>query len=260
MSTRLLTVHKSGRAATPRPRISFFGDWLGDIGFVPNALVQAIPMQGGVDFTLCDENASTYSDLFFKARAMGGSLVRAYRSNTKGQKGTTFVASGHYIYIGGLAIGDSFIAKYDYGVIRVRKVNAGKLGFENAKAIVTTQIKDKYLDEPVPKVRICGDWLGDIGFTAGTLAIASSEQGVICLDAKNANTEYSALVKCARRRGLSIFQVYNATHNRKNPCPCIDITGSFVDRAGFRAGDMLVASYRTGAIKVQRLELEKLGF
>ena len=260
MKTHLLTVACTGGAERLRPRINFSGDWLYEIGFIPGALVQVIPEPGGLDFRLCDNNLNNYNDLFFTTRDMGGALLRVYLADGKTHKGAALVASGQYIYTGGLAMGDVLIAGYDYGVIRVRKVDPHKLGFENVMIITTTSIKRKYTNDLIPKVRLCGDWLGAIGFLVNSIATAASEQGVITLTLQENTKEYSALMKYVRGRKMKIIQVYEATHNRKVPCPCIGISGSCVDKAGFEIGENLAATYQHGTIKLQTLDFEKLGF
>jgi len=250
----------TGGAAKFRPRLSFSGDWLSAIGFIPGALVQALPEPDGMVFNLCNESIGAYSDLFQSTQALGGGLVRVYMSNGKTHNKPTFVTSGQYIYNGGLKKGDTLIVKYDYGVIRVRKVDPSKLGFENLKIIITSHIKQKYINDSIPKVRLCGYWLNDIGFQIGTIATAESAPGVITLKLQSSNTEYSALMKYARRRKRKIIQVYKEPHNRGEPRPCIGITGSCIDNAGFQSGDTLAASYENGVIKLQTLDFEKLGF
>ena len=255
-----LTVSRTNGKKKPRPRLSFSGEWLYDIGFLPGALVQVIPVPGGVDFLLCDENIASYSGLFNATRNVGGNLVRAYLVNDSAHKGAAFVASGQYILRGGLAIGDPLIVNYDYGVIRVRKIGSEKIGFENIRIVTTSHVRRKYTDESIPKIHISGHWLNDIGFTIGSVATADSGPGFISLALQGPDTEYRAFMKYVRRQGLKIVQVRKEPHNRGEARPCIGITGSCVDRAGFRPGDTLACSYENGAIKFQTLDFEKLGF
>jgi len=259
MNTQLLTVNRSGGEKRPRPRISFFGDWLYEIGFAPGALVQVLPAPGGVDFHLCDENINSYSDLFHSTRDKGGNLIRAYLSNTHKCKGPAFVTSGKYIYSGGLSMGDILVAQYDYGIIRARKIDPAKLGFKNLRIITVSYITRKYTKEIIPKVLICGDWLNDIGFKIDTLMTVSSAPGIMTLDLQEI-VEYRALMKYVREHKLKIAQVYKEPKDREEPRPCIGITGACVDKAGFKPGDILAASYGNGIIKLQTLDFDKLGF
>jgi len=262
-NTYLLSVSCTGGAANFRPRISFSGDWLPKIGFIPGALIQALPEPDGMVFNLVNENIGAYSDLFRSTQALGGGLIRVYMGNGETHTCPTFVTSGQYIYGGGLQQGDPLIVKYDYGVIRVRKIDPRKLGYENLQIIITSHIKRKYTGEPIPKVRLCGDWLNDIGFEIEAIATAESTPGVITLNLQKSDTEYSALMKYVRGRKLKIIQVYKEPHaynRRKEMTPCIGITGSCVDKAGFQSGDTLACSYENGVIKLQTLDFEKLGF
>ena len=259
-NTYLLSVSCTGGAARFRPRLVFSGDWLPKIGLVPGALVQVLPEPDGMVFNLYNENIGAYSGLFKSTQAAGGGLVRVYMGRGEKHNKPTFVTSGQYIYSGGLRHGDTLIVKYGYGVIRARKVDPKKLGFDNLKIIITSYIKQKYINEPIPKVRLCGYWLNDIGFEIGTIATAESAIGSITLKLQKPDTEYSALMKYVRGRKLKIVQVYKEPHNRGEPRPCIGITGSCVENAGFQPGDTLAASYENGVIKLQTLDFEKLGF
>jgi|GEM_PF-1529406 len=260
MNHQLTTVQCTGGAARPRPRISFFGDWLNDIGFVPGALVQVLPAPEGMDFTLCNDNISSYSELLQTTRALHGNLIRVYHAEGRLHQGPTFVTSGRYIYKGGLRDGDALIAECLSGSIRVRKIDPAKLGFQNLRIITVSYITRQYTDEPIPKVRLVGDWLNEIGFEIGAVCTAASEPGIMTLNLQDADAEYNALMKYVRVHKLKIFQVSKEPHNRHGAQPCIGITGSAVDKAGFQPGEMLAASYQKGVIKLQKLDFEKLGF
>lgn len=259
-NTYLLSVASTGGSKRFRPRISFAGDWLSEMGFIPGALVQALPEPDGMVFKLCNENIGAYSDLFHSTKALGGGLVRVYMGDGETHIVPTFVTSGQYVYRGGLALGEALIVKYDYGVIRVRKIVPHKLGFKNLRIIIASHIKRKYTNEPIPKVRLCGYWLNDIGFEIGAIVTAESAPGVITLNLQKVDTGYSALMKYVRQRKLKIVQVSKDPHNRGEPRPCIGITGSCIDKAGFQSGDTLAASYENGVIKLQRLDYAGLGF
>jgi hypothetical protein len=260
MNTRLLTVSKTKSAVSPTPRISFFGDWLSDIGFVPGALVQVVPVPGGVDFRLCDENIGRYSELFSRTREMGGTLRRVYLGEAKSHHGPAFVAAGSYIYTGGLAMGDTLIAGYDFGIIKARKVDTQGLGFENLRIVAVSHLSRKHSQGPIPKIRICGYWLADIGFGIGAFATASAGPGVVELSLAGADKGYSAVMKYVRGRGMKIVQVGKDPHDRGEPRPYIFISGSSISKAGFETGDTLVCSYGQGLIKFQALDFKKLGF
>lgn len=261
MNTRLLRVtpHSHSGMEKPSPRISFTGNWLYDIGFLPGVLTQVIPQEGGVDFRMCDENITSFRELFFTTRGTGGGLVRVYASKSEGHEGAAFSVSGHYILSGGLAIGDPLIAEYGYGIIRVRKIDPGKLGFENLKIVTVSQIKYRY-SGPAPKLLVRGDWLSDIGFKTGEIAMATPEPGVVTVSLIDSGAEYLALQKYVRAKGLKILQVGVAPKNHGERRPSIFISGSCIEKAGFSIGDTLACSYGQGVLKFQTLGFEKLGF
>ena len=259
-NTYVLTIAKTGGRERPRPRLSFSGDWLYDIGFAPGVLVQALPVPGGVDFRLCDEGISSYSGLFKETRDMGGTLIRAYLAKDCGRIAPAFVTSGKRILSGGLAVGDTLLAEYGKGLIRARKITPEMFGFENLMAITTTHIHKNHPCGPVPQVLLCGQWLDSIGFGVGAAAIAEASPGVLALTLVGPGTDHATLIKYARERKLKIVQARKDTHKRNGPRPSIGVTGSLIKKAGFTPGDMLAASYGYGSIKLQKLDFEKLGF
>jgi len=260
-NTYLLSVSCTGGETRLRPRLHFAGDWLNAIGFIPGALVQVLPEPNGMVFNLCNDNIGTYSDLFHATRNQGGGLVRVSVKNERDHKVTTFVTSGQYIYSGGLAMGDALVARYDPGTIRVRKLDPHQLGYENIRLTAVSSVSFKYADAPAPKVRLCGDWLNDIGFSIKAIATAESEPGVITLKLQPADTEYNALMKFVRGHKMKIVQVSKGSHIKRDGVrPYIGIAGTCVDRAGFEPEEMLAVSYEPGTIKLQRLDFKKLGF
>ena len=157
-------------------------------------------------------------------------------------------------------MGDTLIVEHSPGLIRARKLDPQKLGFERVRPVTVSHITRKYTDEPIPKVRLVGDWLTDIGFEIDAVATVASEPGIMTLKLTE-DGEYNALMKFVRQHKMKLTQVSKDPHKRREePQPCIGITGSIVDKAGFQKGDMLAASYEYGTIKLQKLDFEKLGF
>jgi len=256
----LLIVARTGRSEDTKPRLSFSGSWLYDIGFLPGVLVQSIPVPGGMDFRLCDENIKSYRALLSETRRMGGALVSAYLATDCGRDVPAFVATGKRILSGGISIGDALVVGYSYGLIRARKASPEMFGFENLRAVTVSHIKSKHSGAPVPQVRLCGDWLSGIGFGQGAAVTADAEEGSLSLSLVDPGMDPARLVKYARENRLKIVQTAMDSHKKKGPRPAIGITGSLIARTGFMPGDMLAASYGYGEIRLQRLDFEKLGF
>jgi len=244
---QIVSVQRNGRADNSRPRIQFNGDWLPEMGFVNGALVQSLPEPNGFVFNLCNENIGTYSDLFCSTREKGGTLIRVYLNNDNKQAG--FVTTGKHIFKSGLAMGDNLVAKCEHGCIRVRKVSG------NVRLIYVARTKKPYTGEPIPKIFLLGDWLNDIGFTPDTLMTVASEPGCITFTAHDKAVVYNDIVKYARQNKMQLIQV-----STKNGSPLISAQGSCASRAGFGLGDIFVAEYEHGIIKLQQLNPGKFGF
>ena len=253
MNIQTATVHRSGRAANSRPRVQFCGDWLTGIGFVNGGLVQTLPEPDGLAFNLCNENIGSYSGLYQSTKEQGGALNRIYVSNSRYSKGPTFVTTGKHILSGGLKVGDSLVAYYEYGRIRVRRLG------DNVRLIHAARMKDPRTKELRPKVFIWGDWLNGIGFPPDTLVTVASEPGLLTFAAHGEAVIYSEIVRFARKNKLRLIQVGYKTGQKTNGT-IISLQNSCIERAGFCLDDIFYVTYEFGVIKLQKLDLEKFGF
>jgi len=58
------------------------------MGFVPGALVQALPEPSGMVFNLCDENICKYSELVSDTKEKGGKLMSVSRADDNHHTGS----------------------------------------------------------------------------------------------------------------------------------------------------------------------------
>jgi len=246
---QILTVHRNGRADNSRPRIQICGDWLSEMGFVNGALIQSLPKPDGFVFNLCNENIN-YSELFHTTKEQGGTLIRVFIAEERGRyKMPCLVTTGKHIYKGGLQLGDALIAKCDYGCIRVRKVTG------NVRLINVAKGQKERTRERCPMVFLLGDWLNDIGFTPDTLVTVKPEPGCITFTAYDKAIIYSDVVKIARQNKMKLMQV-----STKDGKPFISSVNSFIEKSGFNVGDIFVADYEYGTIKLQKFDPQRFGF
>ena len=244
-----LSVQHSGLAAKSCPRIQIVGDWLTEIGFVSGALVQTLPKEGELIFTLSDKNIN-YSELFNETREQGGTLNRIFISDTRTVQGLTLVTTGKHIAKCGFQFGDTLVAKYEYGCIRVRKVS-GNVRLVN----VAKQKNERGITEP--KIYMFGDWLNEIGFSSDTLVTVAAAPDCITLTAHNKEIIYSEIVKYARRHKMRLIQVGVRQHTT---FPLINAKGAYIEKAGFGLDDIFAAYYEYGIIKLQKFDPQRFGF
>jgi hypothetical protein len=222
-------------------------DWLTEMGFVNGALVQALPEQDGLLVNLANENIN-YSELFLKTKEKGGSLVRVHLLQRAKEIPVFVIANGNMMLSSGLKIGDALLAGCTHGCIKVRKLNGnihiGHIGRRTVKPA-----------PPKARVWLSGGWLDDIGFATGTLVTVKSEPGHITFTAHNYTVVYNEIVKFARQNKMRLIQV-----SKQKGLPVINISGSFIEDAGFNAGDTYAATYGTDSIKLQKFGPEKFGF
>ena len=246
MNYHLLSVSRTGVAANIVPKIQIFGDWLTEMGFVSGSLVQALPEPNGFVFNLFNENVD-YSDLFNSTKEQGGSLIRIFVGSSYAD--TFFATTGKYIYSSGLKIGDALVAKYEFGRIRMRKIS------ENVRLIHVARLKHENPAEPKPYVLLSGAWLNGIGFTPDTLVSIAGESCWMTLTAYDKEIIYRDIARLARQNKMRLVQVSNKCGN-----PFIKITGAIIERSGFGLGDIFVAEYEHGSIKLQKFDPQRFGF
>jgi len=242
-----VSVQKNGLAVSSRPRIQFNGDWLPEMGFINSALVQTLPEPDGFVFNLCDENIK-YSDLFHCTREKGGTLIRVCLSNDRKAHEVGFVTTGNHILKSGLKMGDTLLAKCEYGCMRVRKISG------NVRFAHVARTKNAHTGEPIPLASLRGDWLSNIGFTPDTLVTVETKTGCITFTAHNKAVIYRDIVRSCRQNKMKLIQV--STHTG---APLLKVEGC-AHNAGFRIGDMFAAEYDNGLIKLQKFDPQKFGF
>lgn len=260
MNTLLLTVSKAGGAGK-RPKICLIGSWLSEMGFEPDSLVMAMPEQDGMTFTLCNENIKKYSELVKSAKEQNGKLMQIILMSHKGKKFPTLVTTGSYITSKGLEIGDSLVVRYEYGFIKIRKIDLTRFGFtERYKVSVVGKSKGKQAHHYIPTVRLGGDWLTEIGFEKDVLVTVFSEPDSILFQLHDEGIKkYSALVKYAREHKMRLIQVSEISDRNKR-IPHMTLTGSCLEYADFGMDDVFVVSYEYGRIKLKKIDFQSLGF
>jgi hypothetical protein len=242
-----------------RPKVSFSGNWLSDMGFETDALVMATPQPGGLTFTLCDEQITRYSDLVRQTREKNGKLLQVIHVTYKGIRYPAVATYGAYLLSGGLSIGDTVIARYAPGIIRMKQLDQNAYG-ENAQFATVGSIKEKRSACHMAKVRLTGPCLSAAGFEKDTLVLARPEQGKLTLTLQDEGIKrYSDLVKFARKHKLKLLQVA-AVSNRGKPVPHIGLTGSVLSAAGLEMDDLFVITARPESLTLEKIAFTALGF
>jgi len=254
MNIHLTKVINTGHSYARRPGFYFYASWLPSMGFIPGALVQAVPGPGEMVFRLCDENIKRYSVLDSETKAQGGKLIQVFNASDKYKQSPTLLATGQFIDAAGFAYDDALIAKYTSGYIRVRKLPG------TSRVINSSSTRDKLTGKDIPKLRLGGAWLHMFGFLPDSLVTASSEPGTITLRLWNEGAEkYRELVRFARQNQLKIVLVKEYS-GRGKKYPQLEMTGSMIEKAGFVPSESLIASCEQGIIKIQKLDIAELGF
>ncbi|MCL6592143.1 MAG: type I toxin-antitoxin system SymE family toxin [Firmicutes bacterium] len=101
-----------------------------------------------------------------------------------------------------------------------------------------------------PAIKLQGDWLEEIGFTAGELVAAKYEKGRIILQLQDF-AQYRDLGKGELKPSSGLFQV-----RREKQYSQIDIKGFWLERFGFTIGGVIAARYEYGLIKLLLIDPE----
>lgn len=278
MNTLVLKVTNVKKGGYCRPRIVFYGEWLSEIGFEPDTISTAIPVNDGMDITLCNENISKYNSIVKYAKDNGGKLVTTLLEGCDSKPHfPKFSLTGKNVENAGFNIGDDFVIRYEYGIIKLRKIYREKWGItDDMKTcfMVVGSINDKHMTKRVPKIKFPGHWLSEIGFVWDSLVLAVSEPGKLTFTYQGEGLKrYTELVSFARQNNAKLIQIRKRfTHNQ--PIPEISITGEFLERAGFGLDDVLLACCRSHTravsggndqgqderIEVTKMDFEQLGF
>jgi hypothetical protein len=122
--------------------------------------------------------------------------------------------------------------------------------------MVVTHAKAKRVNRRRPVIKLGGNWLDEIGFSAGKLVTAEYTSGRILLRLQDSDN-YKDLVKSALKASSGLFQVRLETNNKKQFSQ-IDIKGFWLETFGFTIGSVIAVRYQFGFIKIYLIDLSKL--
>ncbi|MCL2412322.1 MAG: type I toxin-antitoxin system SymE family toxin [Treponema sp.] len=226
-----------GKCDNSKPTVLFYAEWISRMGFSSDVLVQALPEDGGLTFTLCNENIPSYSELLQETKGKGGALIHPTFNMHK--KKPSITISGMVVKNAGLNFGDNLIAKYEYGLIRTRKLPDDGTRIVNA--------------------RIYGRWLEELGFLTGEIMTIDSEPGLItCTFIENGLERVDEIVKHAREKRMNLVQL--RTSRDVLYTPMFEIPQSRLEKAGFLPDDAFHATCEYGRIQLQKLDCRRYGF
>ena len=110
--------------------------------------------------------------------------------------------------------------------------------------------------KPIPKVRLAGNWLKEIGFEYGSLVTADAECGSITLNLRGSGTDtYKSIVtQLLNKRDSRLFHV-RRNRQVKKYSPFLEITGQWLTNLGFKIGDFVVMKATNQTINIKPLNL-----
>jgi hypothetical protein len=255
MKTFFSSVQRTNSSIRPTPRICFGGGWLPEYGFVFGSLAQTKPETNGMDFVLCEDIEESYSDLAYETQSMRGRLVQVFNTKVNKYSFPSLSITGKYISECGLEIGDKLIIRCENGLIQLRKfVNDNTI---STKYIRGLSIIDKLKEEPALKIRLGGEWLNEYGFEEHQLVtVESSPNGLIIQLCDEIVKQYGSLKEYANEHKFSLYRIREGRKSLGKPC--IELSGSCLDMAGFELDEIFSVNSEYGMIIVKKLDFEAI--
>jgi len=102
-----------------------------------------------------------------------------------------------------------------------------------------------------PRIQIIGDWLNDIGFVNGALAQTLPLPDELKFTLSDKNINYSELYNETREKGGTLNRLYISNTKTVKGLTLVT-TGKHIEKSGFQFGDILVAQYEYGCIRVRK--------
>ena len=115
----------------PQARIQITGDFLTELGFMPESLVAVASSPGSISFTLHsnDDGIESYSELVRHARKNDLKLIHVRESPVNRKLKTNITITGFLVDKAGFIFDDAIIAACEPGFIKLQRLDAKALGF-----------------------------------------------------------------------------------------------------------------------------------
>ena len=127
----------------------------------------------------------------------------------------------------------------------------------NTKILVVGSQKGK--TSRVPKIRLAGLWLNDIGFKPESFASVHYEHKSITIKLEGTGLDAcKRLIRQARTTNSGLLHITRQYDNEKL-IPNLEIRGLMLETLGFKIGSTIVIRFEYGSIIIKLLELDKLG-
>lgn len=129
MDTKIITVSRAKAKGSKmhRPKISFAGLWLNEIGFEANNLATLKYEHGSMEIKLQGSGIDTYSRVIKSVRASKIGLLQV-REAIHNKKCTPHIeVKGFWLEQLGFQIGSVLLVQYEYGLIDIRLLDIDKL-------------------------------------------------------------------------------------------------------------------------------------
>ena len=108
-------------------------------------------------------------------------------------------------------------------------------------------------DNKLPRMRIVGDWLNEIGFTTGALIQTLPEPDGLVFNLCNENVDYSDLYRSTKAQGGTLIRVHTMNEPGRYKAPAFATTGKHLLKGGLEIDDTLLAKCEYGCIRMRKV-------
>lgn len=109
------------------------------------------------------------------------------------------------------------------------------------------------------RILLTGSWLDRFGFLPEMLVTASCHKDILTLKACGMGLDcYRQVVGEVRKQKQQLLQAFQWTRQKTETHLVVE--GAWLERQGFRIGDVLLISFKQGLIRIKRLQLSEFGF
>lgn len=260
---KLMTVSLETTSSIDYPRILLTGEWLIELGFLPETLVSAVYDNGVLTLKAQGTGMDQYSRLVPELRRKKGQLFQVLYTNRN--KGNTISGTytrcqfldldiyGTFLSRLGFRADNLLIVHSSHKQILIKKLEPQDLGLNNDMTLTTYLVRQRVIcNKTVPAITLDGKWLDDAGFKINTSAhITYEDDGHTMIFTPHPHQQP------VRRGAFPKYLNFNRKWCYDIYVPRVRFSGQWLADVGYQIDDPLVLAYRHNKIILKKLDLSK---
>jgi len=255
---KLITVGHKTIGNVVYPRILFTGDWLIELGFLPETIVSAIYENNVLKLSAHGIGMEVYQNIVRDVRKKHGQIFQALKTMPSVNKHTNrnldLAIDGEWLRGQGFNIGDILIVRLSPKLIEIKRFDPYSVGFDQCDELRLIQVGKSRV---FPRIVIKASWLNNYGFSPGSVAKITYSNDMMCFSSCEAPPP---IPRGTKQR--SHITIGTAKRKRKRIpdrlIPTFSLTGIWLEDMGYRIGDYLLLGIRQNHISLKHLNSQSL--